>query len=407
MKIDREFRQLREDAYQLSVKALGISLTVDRLHRERHDLHGELSVACTLAGAHPVNGYLSVASFNLSSAPGRSQRAKLLSERSEAPDVDWHGLIEELCVQVITAERSGSPARLLHTFPSALPTDHSTWNISGWPWLQHHPMITFADGGSLKSYLALYGLGLLATRGVTVGLVDWELTGEDHAERLRRLFGDEPPPIHYLRCDKPLINETDRLIREVRRLSIDYLVFDSAGFGTAGPPEGAEEALAYFRAVRQIGCGSHHLAHVNRSEGGDQKPFGSVFWHNSARSTWFAKQTTSSSDGHTVVVGLYNRKPYDGVKPATGFQFDFDDHTTSVTPINVADVSELASGLPLWQRIKNAVRAKPLTLVAIADELDTTVKIVDTTVRRKPLLFARVSGPDGIDRIALMERRSS
>jgi hypothetical protein len=117
---------------------------------------------------------------------------------------------------------------------------------------------------------------------VRVGYADWELSGEDHRERLDRLFGDDLPTIHYFRCDRPLIDEADRITREARRLSLEYLILDSAGFGTAGPPEAAEHALAYFRAVRQIGLGSHSLAHINKSETGDQKPFGSSFWHNSA-----------------------------------------------------------------------------------------------------------------------------
>ncbi len=151
-------------------------------------------------------------------------------------------------------------------------------DINGWPWLRDHPMTTFADGGGLKSYLALYGVGLLSQRGLQVGYADWELSGCEHRDRLERLFGEALPLIHYFHCDRPLIDEVDRIGREVRRLGLDYVVFDSAGFGTAGPPESAEHALAYFRAVRQIGVGSHLLAHVNRSEAGDQKPFGSSFF---------------------------------------------------------------------------------------------------------------------------------
>src|SRR6185295_13856874 len=127
------------------------------------------------------------------------------------------------------------------------------------------------------SYLALHAGGTLAQRGVQVLYVDWELGGSDHRERLERLFGSEMPEVHYMRCDRPLVDEADRISREVRRLSIDYWVGDSVGFGTAGPPEAAEYALAFCRAVRQIGIGSLQLAHINRSENGEQKPFGSSF----------------------------------------------------------------------------------------------------------------------------------
>ena len=279
----------RRRCYRLTILSLGIQLTVDRLRRDRHELVGELAVACDLAGAHTIDGYLSVADFNLSSAHARQARAKLLAERSEAPDLDWLGLVEELCVRAIAAERLGTPSRPLHTFERD-PAD-AVFDIDGWPWLRDHAMITFADGGGLKSYLALYGAGVLARQGVAVGYVDWELSGCDHRARLQRMFGESLPSIAYLRCDRPIVDEGDRIQREVRRLGLEYLVFDSAGFATAGAPEAAEEALKYFRCVRQIGLGSHHLAHVNRSENSDQKPFGSSFWHNSARSTWFAKKS--------------------------------------------------------------------------------------------------------------------
>jgi hypothetical protein len=144
-------------------------------------------------------------------------------------------------------------------------------DVDGWPLLREHMTILFADGGGLKSYLALHAGGTLAQRGVQVLYVDWELGGSDHRERLERLFGAEMPNVHYLRCDRPLVNETDRIGREVQRLSIDYWIGDSVGFGTAGPPEAAEDALAYCRAVRQIGIGSLQLAHINRSETGENK----------------------------------------------------------------------------------------------------------------------------------------
>jgi hypothetical protein len=369
----RTFSQVGEGTYQLTVLSLGIQLTVDRLRRERHELISELAVACDLPGAHVVvDGYLSVADFNLSSAHARATRAKLLAERSEAPDVDWFSLLEELCIRTLAAERQGTPAKLLHTFDRG--ETGALLDVDGWPWLKDHAMMTFADGGGLKSYLALYGAGVLGRRGVPVGYVDWELSGHDHRDRLERLFGPDMPLVHYFRCDRPLIEEADRLTRDAHKLGLEYLVFDSAGFGTAGPPEAAEQALQYFRAIRQIGLGSHHLAHVNRSDTGDQKPFGSSFWHNSARATWFAKLAGTSTDESVLTVGLYNRKcNLTQLHPAVGFKFEFDRDRTIVSRVNLADVEDLAGQLPTWQRIAHFLKAgggQPRTITEIAEELD-------------------------------------
>jgi hypothetical protein len=113
---DHEFVQVGDGHYQLTVPSLGIQFTVDRLRRDRHELIGELAVACDIAGAKTVDGFLSIADFNLSSAQARTTRARLLAERSAAPDIDWAGLVEELCQKTIAAERIGSPSRPLHTF---------------------------------------------------------------------------------------------------------------------------------------------------------------------------------------------------------------------------------------------------------------------------------------------------
>ena len=411
------FSATGEDCYQLTCEALGVAFTVDRIRRERHELNGELAVTCLLPGARTVDGYLSVADFNLSSAHSRAARAKLLAERSDAPDLDWHGLIEELCIRTITAERQGSPSRLLHTFPRASDPDEGPYDVDGWPWLRHHPMMTFADGGGLKSMLALYGAGQLARQGVRVGYLDWELTGEDHLERLARMYPAPLPEIHYFRCDRPLVSEADRIAREARRLGLDYLIYDSAGFATAGPPEDAEHALAYFRAVRQIGLGSHHLAHVNKSEHADKKPFGSSFWHNSARATWYAKQADPGVDDTRRVVGLYNRKSnLTRLSREVGFEFDFSQPgVTTVRRVDLGDVQELAADLPVWRRVLLLLKeggGRPRTLDEIAEELGEKLNTVRHAVSPKrvvkggrPSIFTTVPGSDGKPRIALVDRR--
>jgi hypothetical protein len=238
---------------------------------------------------------------------------------------------------------------------------------------------------------------------------DWELSGEDHRYRLGKLFGSDLPPVHYMLCDRPLVHESDRISREVRRLGIDYLICDSVAFGTAGPPEAAEFAMQYCRAMRQIGVGSLHLAHVTKSENADQRPFGSAFWHNSARSTWYVKAAEPGDVADVRHVVAYNRKNNLGaLSRAVGFQVTFGDRW-SIAPVNAADVRELADTLPVWQRIQNALKAAnvPLTLLKLAEETGAKQDTIEKEIRRKSGLFTRVASPDGIQRFALVERRAS
>ena len=106
---DHDFQQIGDGRYRLGILSLGTMLEVDRLRRERHELIGELSVGCDLAGARTIDGVIHLADFNLSSATARTQRAKILADRSDAPDLDWASFLEELCQRTIAAERAGTP----------------------------------------------------------------------------------------------------------------------------------------------------------------------------------------------------------------------------------------------------------------------------------------------------------
>ena len=400
----RDFCAVGDGRYTMSLLQPGIEFEIDRLRRDRHELFGELSVRCDLAGARTIDGTLSTADFNLSSARARHERGKLLADRAKAPDLDWDGFLEEFCLKVLAAERAGQPATVLSELPRPVPSEE--FDVDGIRLLRDHPVICFGDGGDGKSYLGLYCGGELARRGLTVLYADWELGEDDHRDRLERLYGPDMPRVLYARCDRPMTVEADRLGRLVRQHGVDYLINDSVAFACDGPPEAAEVASDYFRALRQIRCGSLNLAHTNRSETSDQKPFGSAFWHNGARATWYIKRAATSSDGQRLNIGLFNRKANLGpLRPAIGFEVAFDAERTWFRRIDVGDVDDLAASLPIWQRMRHALKSGPMTIAALAEQLQVKVDSVDKSARRlQGKAFTRVAGDDGVYRIALIER---
>jgi hypothetical protein len=115
------------------------------------------------------------------------------------------------------------------------------------------------------------------------------------------------PAIQYVRCERPLIHEAERLKRLTHEHNLGFAIYDSIAPASDGPPEAAEVAAAYARAQRQIGIGGIHIAHINKgaTEASEQMPFGSVFWFNLARSVWNAKAVT---DAMTPAVAFYHRK---------------------------------------------------------------------------------------------------
>jgi len=408
----RDFRQTDEDCYSLVLVELGIEFQANYVRRERHETVGELVVVADLSGARTVDGnVLSRGTFNFSSTETRFRRARQLAAMSRTPELDWARLLEEVCAKVLAAQSAGEAAVLLRDVPR--PAPDAVLDVEGLRLLKQHPVILFGDGGAAKSYLALFVAGRLAQAGLRVGLFDWELAGEDHRERLERLFGPEMPPVWYRRCRHPLIVELDSLRRLVRHERLEYLIYDSVAFAAHDKPEDAASALRYFSATRQIGPGSLHVAHVTKSESGEDKPFGSAYWHNSARATYFMKRAGESTDHGAMTIGVFNRKANLGaLLPAFALQFTFEGERTIVRRTNIAGVQDFAAKLPLWQRMKTLLQNGAVTVATIAEELQVPEASVRQTLKRDAdkagkrttiSMFTRVDG--GL--IGLLERRVS
>ena len=398
----REFKAFGDDRYRLTIADIGVTLEIDRLRRDHHELIGELSAWCNLPGAKTVNGTLSIADFNLSSARARQDRAKLLALRSDTREhLDWTAVIEEFCQLVLQADRNGQPAVDLRSLERPN-RDDIMLEVEGLTLPRRHPSVLFGDGGAVKSYEALYFAGRIAEKGISVAFFDWELAGEDHRDRLERLFPDGMPRILYARCERPLVYEVDRLKRIVRDGGIEFAVFDSVAFACDGPPEAAEVAGRYFRAVRQIGGGSLHVAHVSKAENGDQKPFGSAFWHNGARATWYVKLAEASAGTDVLQIGLFNRKVNLGkLRPPLGYSVTFGEDTTTFKRTDLAESPDLAGQLSIRQRMAYLLRKGAMSPERIAEEVDSDINTVKRTIRRYKKLFTVIEG----GRVGLLDVR--
>lgn len=406
----REFLTIGDgDRYVMRLADVPIEFELDRPRWDHGDLVGLLTVRSSLTGIRAYDGVLSVGTFNCSGPRARTDRAKQITEMARTPQIDWQRLIEEFSVRVLRAEATGQPGIDLRTVPR--PSADDVLEIHGVPILERHPIIWFGDGGVAKSYLALWFSGEISRCGVKVLYADWELSKEDHRDRLERLFGADMPEIIYARCSRPLSAEVDRLKRLVAQHDIGYLVCDSVAFACDGPPEAAEVAGRYMQAIRQIGIGSLHLAHVTKGDNADQRPFGSAFWHNGARSTWNIKLASSEAGGQGITVGMFNRKTNLGpLRPALGFRVSFSHDQTVVYPTDPAKVDEFAAQVPVRQRMYGALKeagGKPRTIAELAELTGAPKDTIEKTAKRHQTTFTRVSGEDGITRIALVDRRAS
>ncbi len=396
--------------YIMQVPDYGVVFDLDRVRRERHELHGELLVRCDLKGAKTVNGVLAASDFNLSGQSSRGMRAKILADRVQAKEIDWTGLVEEFCQRVIAFDRQGSDAPILREIPPSVKDEG--WTVDQLTLLRQHPAVLFGDGGQGKSLVALYLVGRLAQAGVRVLYCDWEFDGESHRDRYGALFGDAmPESIRYARCDKPMRHEADRLRRLVETYQVQYLVCDSIVFACEPgiPAESAEAAATYFQALRQIGVGSLNLAHTTKQSNEKEdvrqqkKPFGSGFWHNGARATWFLKGVQDQAG--LLSVGVYPRKTNTGpLGPTVGWAVTFSDYAIHFEPTDVAEHEELGAGMPVWQRMRKELTGGALTFVAMAASLGVPLNTLVVEAKRKPHVFTRVLGSDGIAKVGLLSK---
>ncbi len=402
---ERKFTAVSEGRYRLEVIPAGVLFDVDRLRRSSHELHGELSVLLTnghFPRAHTIGqGVLSSVDLNFSSAQARVTRAKLLRERAgdhdDATALDWIGCIEELSVKIIHAERDGGDAVPLADVPiQSTKGGDDSWEMpGGLTVLKRHPTVFFGKGAAGKSYVAMWVAGFIAQHDVNVLYLDWELTDDEHRRRLERLFSPMPRNLHYLNCRLPLRESMDRISRQIAKLGIGYAVCDSvapAARAGGGRFQDTDLGQEYFGLIRQLGIGTLHVAHPPKhvEDDKDATIFGSAFFGYLARSIWFFQATEHNPAGE-IQVGLYHHKLTTGQKRAPlAYRLAFDDARTRIEPTNLRANDELASKLPVVERMVQLLTRGPMTDKALAEALDVPKPTIRKTVRRHASKFVEL-----------------
>lgn len=378
-----------------------VILELDYVRADRGEITAEVAATSTA----PTGGLVHVARVNLLSTRSLSEYAGHVAKRSDG-GTDWAQLVGIAAREVVTHHRRGEPAVLLRDVPPLQDDGHILPPLA----VARMPTILFGDGGAGKSLLALAAaasiqsgepfLGMAPKTTANVGYLDWEMDGHEHRLRLARLAGDELPGIVYIPCSRPLADDVDRIRREIIRHEIGYLVVDSVGLACDGPPEAAEVAIRFFGALRELGLGSLLVAHVNRS-GDTSRPFGSAFFHNSGRLTWYAKLEAEAPGSTTI--GLVCKKSNTGPRPSPlGFRVEWGERI-GISQVGIADIPDLAAHVPVRGRIAAELRDGSLTIHELAERLgDREDTVKKALTRNENTMFVRLTGPDGIYRWGLV-----
>jgi hypothetical protein len=348
------------------------------------------------------------ARVNLIQGTSRTDAVKQLTSRFRDGNLDWAGMMEMASRWVVDRFRRGEPAMLLR---DALAEDEEQVMPLLPPLVVGDgATILFGDGGSAKSFLGLALAaslhtgtevirGLHPTTSKRVLFLDWEWQAKPHARRLMRLMGPDLPDLAYARCASPMKHERDRIRQLIREHHAEFIVIDSVGLACGGEPEDAATAIGFFNILSGFGLDSLCIAHVTKSDANAESakfPFGSQFWHNSARKTWFIRpQREANSD--RLAVALYNRKSNDGAEDAPfGLHFTFGQRVT-IERSQLLNMPEFAATTPIRMRITQVLRSGAMPLHVIASELDEDREAVRIALKRgEGQSFIKQSGADGI-----------
>ncbi len=385
-----------------------VEMKFDLLRLDRRS--GLSSEVTAVSRANGHSGLLHRARVNFDSTRSCADFTNHLSRRLNGPD--WPGLFEVGKWKVIEAYRQGPPAFLLR---DAIEPPAVGWALKPLA-IARDSVIFFGDGAALKSYTMLalavslqrflpMADELEPARDFRVAYLDFEWSSWPHYRRLRALSGPgELPKILYVPCQGsgPLTHQVERLQREFEKHHIDYAVLDSVGLACDGPPEEAESAITFFQALARLEVGSALVAHTSK-DSDTMKPFGSAYWHNSARMTWYVKRVRAQGTAG-VDVALFNRKFNDGalLEKPIGLHFGFSDGSTTVSRISLEATQAAAENAGVEALRDRLVAARrhagmPMTYLqlAVAIGLPANQKssdLVRVTVKRSPEIFTVFEG---------------
>ena len=392
---DRVFEALGHRRYRITARAAHVRLEVHHLRRESHKAWGELRVAVDdlfPAAKHFRDGLIHVGDLDLSSVNARDARAKILEKRSGDKDIDWYGLLEEFVVETLAAVDAGTPPVRLVDVSEPEEQAADAWDVNGLVVLPDLPMVLYGDSASGKSMLALWVAGTLAGRGIPVMYADWEFSAVEQRKRFRRLFKHMPSDLHYVRCDRPMSKDAERLEALVADHGCRYMVCDSMGFAADGDAGTQEVATRYFEAARRIGVGSLHVAHVTKNVEEGKRPtiFGSTFYRAGARSSWYV-YAAQQDDRDVMHVGVFHDKGNTTAKHAPrAYVLRFSHERIAVERTDIYAVPDLAALMPVPERLLRLLREDgERTVKRAAEDLAVTQKAIYAAVATHRRDFAK------------------
>jgi hypothetical protein len=383
-----------------------VSFEFEEVMKQGRDMNCELTVRHLAPDAEPEPYGQRI---NLLSQSARGQMETALRKQFDK-DIKWTTVVSAAWAAVREAFTNQDRGIQIGSAPSMerLRFHIDTLFIDG------QPNIVFGDGGSSKTYLcyaagAHVAMGMQAFAGMQVRrpggvlVFDYETGAASCRMRFGRILqgmGNDPLivdellsvlPIHYWDArGVPLADQIDALCRYVERHDISMVIIDSGADACGGRPQDEGFVLQYFNALSRLPATvtTVTICHVTTDTEGKAvtlRPFGSKFWHNRARRTWYVHRA-SEEESDEMDVGLQNRKTNDGAKPAPialRVRFDGDSGPVTFAREEYRQVEAFEGELSVYERISVLLgRVGALGTSALAEQLGVKEPAVRAVLRR-------------------------
>ena len=219
--------------------------------------------------------------------------------------------------------------------------------------------ILYGTGGVGKGALACWWIVQLVKAGHRVLILDYE----GHPEEWSRRISSLDPGVHdsdmvrHLKPSAPIHRAAAEIRSTCDLHESDYIVVDSAVMACGTDPLKPEAAAEYANAILAIERPALTLAHVTKADDA-RYPFGSVFWHNLARTTWGLQSDQSGA------VVLSHRK-HNNYASLGRFQM-----VATWVDGRLREVYEKGYGEALKDRLADVLSIGPMTVSEVVDNLN-------------------------------------
>ena len=244
--------------------------------------------------------------------------------------------------------------------------------------------VIFADGGIGKSLFCLAAAisiasgspvlpGMTPAAACPVLYLDWETNAKQQRRRMGMIAAGmsipAPGSLLYRRMSGPLIDSVEYLRQIIVEKHVGLVIVDSAGYATNGDINEAESALGLANAIRALGTTVLVIAHVPKERENRDRPIGSVYFHNAARSTWTLVKEQQSGEA-SVHLGLIHKKSNNGPLHSTiAFRVDFQHDAVRYYRADPQATAVIAANTSDGEQIAAVLRRGALTVKGILSEL--------------------------------------